>query len=224
MSTQAVETHEYIIVGDENDGDYHERKIKYNPFFAKIIIENGRIFPGNSAVELDNLIDSLIRVISLPHPNGWHYTHNWSRPEYDKSTDAHRTCRLLILDLFGLDLDSESFPHDPDEVLENMMEVMHDRIIPYNDIGIHTITAIKSRPIPIETPVYSQPNYHDRAAIFENQMRHTHIVRSTEGLLLINGNSKPIKAFGSFCGWHHLRFETVDDLLANKEYVLVENF
>ena len=143
-------THECIIRGDTNDGDYIDTSFTFFPGEDPVLFEADKFFPGHPAVGKIEFLNALGTSLLFPRED----YHNWSRTEYDNRNAANITISHVFSMLFNVDLNSEEFQSKFDDDFskyEDIFDTAYEEIgdlLPYGEFGIHTIESIKVRPIP----------------------------------------------------------------------------
>ncbi|ADJ19424.1 hypothetical protein Acj133p109 [Acinetobacter phage 133] len=156
-------THECIIRGDTNDGDYIDTSFTFNPHEPDpILFEENKFFDGHPSVGTMEFLNTLGTTLLFPRED----YHNWSRQEYDNRKASNETITHVFSMLFGVDLNSEEFQSKFDDDFskyEDIFDTAYEEIselLPFGEFGIHTIDSIKVRPIPqVGHTIFGSPGY-----------------------------------------------------------------
>lgn len=153
-------THKVVITCDTNDADYIDASFLVdmkNPD-VEALIEADELFPGHKRVSKMQLLKALIEAIELPRVN----RHQWSRSEFDSPSAARETCEWVFKLLFGVDVwnvdkDKAIVFDDPEMLLDQMVEIIQESLLPYGEFGVHTISTVSYSPLFSETYMYQEP-------------------------------------------------------------------
>lgn len=142
-------THECVITGDENDGDRVNSVFTLIPGKEQPFISENQFWGGQRAVGKIEFLNALSLALLFPRDG----THNWSRPEYDGRDAANITIAHTFSVLFGVNLLDWEYvtAQIGEDRIDQIFEDAYDQfmeILPWGDIGVHTIESIEIRPIP----------------------------------------------------------------------------
>ena len=136
-------THELTIKGDSNDGDDVIQTTQFE--MHSTVLAQGAIYPNSHPIDLRTLMIALAQAVKDQTKNDKH-AHTWSRPDYDGLSTAYGTVNRTLRLLFG----TAAIDNLDDYQSEFALHALYDELmelLPYGEIGIHSITGISITPI-----------------------------------------------------------------------------